>query len=321
MPAISTTIPTDIKIYKTIDEFDKNLPETVQILRTANGSKVYLIGTSHYSIKSQTDVSIVMQNVKPDMLVLELCPKRLHILDYNEEHLLKEAANLNFTKMFEIIRMHGLMHGLFYIKFLNINAGITKQLGISPGGECRRAVAEAKQLKNCHVFLGDRPINITMQRAVAALTPLDKLNLFLFSILNRPGKIGKITQADVEDLRNDKEMPSLSPTKIPSFYNVFVRERDILLSHSLQFAAQRKRDANGNVVPVNVVGVVGIGHSQGIQRNWGHISAEQIKDLLIVPPKKHVPLRYIRMVGVKYGLFTLCGYGCYKMWVSKRNDK
>ena len=42
-----------------LEEFDKNLPHTVTLLRAPNGSRVYLVGTGHFSVESQNDVSKV----------------------------------------------------------------------------------------------------------------------------------------------------------------------------------------------------------------------------------------------------------------------
>lgn len=42
---------------KSEDDFDNNLPETVTLLKhEQTGSKVYLIGTAHFSKESQDDV-------------------------------------------------------------------------------------------------------------------------------------------------------------------------------------------------------------------------------------------------------------------------
>lgn len=49
----------EIKIYDTLEEFEKNLPSTVTVLDTPFGSKVYLVGTAHFSEESQDDVSFV----------------------------------------------------------------------------------------------------------------------------------------------------------------------------------------------------------------------------------------------------------------------
>jgi len=49
----------EITIYDTIEEFEQNLPSTVTLLNTPFGSKVYLVGTAHFSEESQDDVSYV----------------------------------------------------------------------------------------------------------------------------------------------------------------------------------------------------------------------------------------------------------------------
>lgn len=49
----------DITIYDSLEEFDQHLPQTVTLLETPFGSKVYLVGTAHFSEESQDDVSYV----------------------------------------------------------------------------------------------------------------------------------------------------------------------------------------------------------------------------------------------------------------------
>lgn len=329
MPSISTTLPTDVPIYSSLAEFDRNLPPTVKLLHADNGAKVYLIGTAHFSRKSQDDVSLVMQNVRPDKLVLELCPLRLHILHFDEERLLRESADLNYDKVREILRQHGLIGGMFYIKFLNINASVTRQLGIAPGGECRRALAEAERLPNCEVLLGDRSIYVTMQRAIRSMSLVEKLQLSLFYAFFQSN--AKITHDDVEQLKT-KTAAEISntdgavqkPQPIPAIYNAFVLERDMLLSHSLRYAASGQRKdplGTSSPVPLNVVGVVGIGHSSGILQNWNQkLTQSQVDDLLSLPAEK-LSYRLVRG-GLKYGLIGLCGYGLYKVVFgsSKKDD-
>lgn len=59
-----------------------------------------------------------------------------------------------------------------------MSANITRDLGMAPGGEFRRAVQEMKMLPNpaiCH--LGDRAINITLQRALNGLSTWQTLKI------------------------------------------------------------------------------------------------------------------------------------------------
>ena len=51
-----------------------SLPDTCTLLSGPNGrGRVYLVGTAHFSQESNEDVAAVIQAVKPDIVVLELC--------------------------------------------------------------------------------------------------------------------------------------------------------------------------------------------------------------------------------------------------------
>lgn len=89
----------NIKIYGSIEEFDRNLPPTVTLLTNQYGSKVYIVGTAHFSRESQDDVSLVIRNVRPDIVMVELCSARVHMLSHDEKTLLEEARDINFAKV------------------------------------------------------------------------------------------------------------------------------------------------------------------------------------------------------------------------------
>jgi pheromone shutdown protein TraB len=42
-----------------------------------SGAKVYLVGTAHFSKESCDDVSLVIQAVQPDIVLVELCKQVL----------------------------------------------------------------------------------------------------------------------------------------------------------------------------------------------------------------------------------------------------
>lgn len=47
-----------------VENFDEHLPSTVTLLRSPEGVKVYLVGTAHFSVESQDDVSKVSYKLK-----------------------------------------------------------------------------------------------------------------------------------------------------------------------------------------------------------------------------------------------------------------
>lgn len=99
--------------------------------------------------------------------------------------------------------------------------------------------------------------------------------------------------------------------EFPVFRDVFVSERDLYLSHSLNIAALPQTIADGKPKPVNVVGVVGIGHTAGIAENWLKVNEEQLANILSVP-NASLSMRLFKF-SVKYSLIGLLGFGIYKI--------
>uniref|UniRef100_A0A182IMJ6 TraB n=1 Tax=Anopheles atroparvus TaxID=41427 RepID=A0A182IMJ6_ANOAO len=298
-----------IPLYATLEEFDRNLPETVTLLTTPGGAKVYLVGTAHFSESSQRDVSLVMRNVRPNVVMLELCPSRVHILKYDEKALLEEAKEMNLAKMRAIIRTNGSINGLFYILLLNMNAKFTKKLGMAPGGEFRCAVKEAQQIPNCMIQLGDRQIKVTLQRALRGLSLWQTVKLIpKLLFMDDDISIEEVEQCKRKDLLEEIMLEMAG--EFPAFGRVFIDERDLYLCHSLQLAALPLRHSDGTEEPVRVVGVVGIGHAAGIARHWGKVDTASIESIITIPPASfgHRMLRY----GVKYGLLSLAAYGVFR---------
>lgn len=187
----------DIKIYDSIEEFNRNLPDTVTLLKMANNVNVYLIGTAHFSVESQKDVAFVIRNVQPKSVVVELCESRVHILKFDEKRLLAEAKDINMNKIRSVIRTNGVFNGMFFLLLLNMSAKLTKELGVAPGGEFRTAMKEATKIDGCRVNLGDRPINITLQRGIKSLSLWQTIKL-VWKLMSFDENI---TKAEVEQCK------------------------------------------------------------------------------------------------------------------------
>nr|CAH7712726.1 unnamed protein product [Callosobruchus chinensis] len=278
----------DIESSSSNGDFDNNLPETVTLLKhPTNGAKVYLIGTAHFSKESQEDVIKVIRNVRPHIVVLELCSSRTNMLCLDEETILEEAKNIDMQKIMSSIKTSGVYNGLMYILLLQMTAHITKEIGMAPGGEFRVAHREASKIPNCKVHLGDRPINITILRALSRLTWFQTLKLtWQLLALKEP-----ISVEDIEKCKNrdmlEQLMAELSGD-FPGFREVFLDERDVILTNSLQVAAQnplRYKNQEGRIEvvtePLRIVGVVGMGHMQGIINLWPHDQSGKMLKLLL----------------------------------------
>ena len=285
----------------------------LKVLLSANtGAKVYLVGTAHFSKESCEDVRSVIQAVQPDIVVIELCKARTNLLQLDEETILEEAQNLNLDKSLEIIRSQGTVQGVMYLLLLSMSAHLTKELGMAPGGEFRTAYQEAQKLSGCIVQLGDRPVNITLKRAIGALGAWQKLKLAWNILTNKD----VVTKEDVErckdrDLLHD--MLAEMAGEFPGLSSVFVNERDIFLAHSLQMAADAipRGRVISDLSPRTVVGVVGIGHLPGIVERWGTVTQEQVRAVTKVEPPSLMARAAV--FTVKSLFYGGCLYGAYKV--------
>jgi pheromone shutdown protein TraB len=289
-----------------------DLPHTVDILTTDDGCQVYLVGTAHFSESSQQDVIKTIQLTQPDVVVVELCKSRINILSLDEETLLREAKNINLDKIRAAIRQSGLVQGILHLLLLSMSAHITKQLGMAPGGEFRTAFREARKIPGCRIHLGDRPIGITLRRALGALSWYQKLRLAWYMITcKEPISKEEVERCKQKDLL--EEMLREMTGEFPALSRVFVTERDIYLANSLRLAAQPIRDPRSvtGYVPSVAVGVVGIGHTPGIIANWNHDFSD-VHELLKVPESSAVRGRCLKWV-LRAGAVSLVVWGCYKV--------
>ncbi|KAF7385668.1 hypothetical protein HZH66_011510 [Vespula vulgaris] len=260
-PAIENSDNQTGSVNSSVQEYnadiDNQLPETVTLLRTPNGGKLYLVGTAHFSIESQNDVSKIIQAVQPHIVVVELCRARIGILQLDEQVMYHYAKHLNFQSIHGTFKEYGLYNGLLNILLLKMVAHITKELGMAPGGEFRRAFEEAKKVPYCMFYMGDRPINITIQRTVRFLSWWQTIKLVWHLIKIKD----PISKKDVE-LCKQKAYLDEMVAKMSGEFPV--------LGEGLE--------------PTRVVGVVGLGHIPGIVENWGKVQPSDIPPIMSIPP-------------------------------------
>ena len=114
-----------------------------------------------------------------------------------------------------------------YLLLLSMSAHLTKELGMAPGGEFRRAFREAHSVPGCLVHLGDRPINITLKRALGSLSLWQKLKLG-FNILTSKDTI---TKEDVEKCKQKDLLESMLEEMAGNiFRTVYVNSLNIILA-------------------------------------------------------------------------------------------
>jgi pheromone shutdown protein TraB len=87
-----------------IENVDSKPKNTICILDAPMNGKVYLVGTAHFSLESQKEVSELIKRVQPNRVVLELCPSRVNILNLDEATILRESKEMNTNKILKLIR-------------------------------------------------------------------------------------------------------------------------------------------------------------------------------------------------------------------------
>lgn len=146
-------------------------------------------------------------------------------------------------------------------------------------------ILKAQQIPHCVVALGDRPIHITIQRALRSLSWWQTIKLSWYFLTTSDN----VTKEEIErckrrDFLGDV-MAELAMT-YPALEEVFVKERDIFLTRALQIACEPVRTQHGSI-PARVVGVVGIGHTLGIAELWGKVDESQIPPIMRCAVKTH----------------------------------
>lgn len=301
-----------------------DLPSTVTYLEGPSRSQVYIVGTAHFSEESNQDVVTTIEKVRPHIVCLELCKNRLHVIKCSEEEILEEVQNIGLTKMRELIARSGVFYGLFQLAFLHLSAGLTKQLGMAPGGEFRAAYRKGREL-GCTFRLSDRSIQVTLQRAIYSLSVWKQLGLAVRLIFNNE----KVTKEDVESFKGDvlQKLIENIAGEYPNLSRIFVDERDQYLSNKIFLAAgegvgslcKHSPSNNGSddsedcAAPVEettkVVAVVGIGHIAGIKKYWGTVvDCEAMCKI----PEASLQSRIIGKT-LKYTFLSLLLYGSCKV--------
>ncbi|XP_015572705.2 traB domain-containing protein isoform X1 [Ricinus communis] len=259
---------------------------------------VYLVGTAHVSQESCEEVRAIIRYLKPEVVFLELCTRRLAVLT---------PQNLKVPTMGEMIEMWKKNQNMFGILYSWFLAKVADKLEVFPGSEFRVGFEEARAYGG-KVILGDRPVQITLRRTWAKM-PLWHKTKLLYSLIFQA-----VFLPDPEDLNKMlKEMDNVDmltlviqemSKEFPTLMETLVHERDQYMSSTLLKVASEH---------TSVVAVVGKGHLQGIKRHWRQ--PVPVKDLLDMPSQKPAisALKVLTSLGVAvsgvaiiWGIYRAC---------------
>lgn len=215
---------------------------------------VYLVGTAHVSQESCTEVQAVIRYLKPEVVFLELCSSRIAILT---------PQNLKVPTFNEMIdtwkKKKANTFGILYSWFL---AKVAERLEVFPGAEFRVAFEEAISY-GARVFLGDRPVNITLRRTWGKMSIWHRAKFLYYIIfqtffLPSPEDLNKMLK-DMDDVDVLTLVIQEMSKAFPTIMETVLHERDMYMSSTLLKVATEHS---------SVVAIVGKGHLPGIRKNW-----------------------------------------------------
>ncbi|KAL6900993.1 hypothetical protein ACP4OV_005669 [Aristida adscensionis] len=250
--------------------------------------EVWVLGTSHLSPESAADVERVLRAVRPDNVVVELCRSRqakaapfpprnplddafllpelsdaiaepsLQSRDHVRLHrrLRRAAPQVQhvLARRRQVLRRSGqsalALRLLLAVFSSKISSGANR-----PFGEEFRAARKVSEDIGAQLVLGDRPIEITLERAWKSLSWDEKTKLVIS--LFRGITSSTDSRQDEQTGTSPYELYQKLSTSYPSLLQPLIHERDMFLAWSLK----RSKAVNKSKT---VVGVVGKGHMNGI---------------------------------------------------------
>ena len=234
----------------------------------------HLIGTAHVSKKSVEEVCAAIDEIRPDVVCVELCEARYRALTSQSAW-----AELD---IFKVIREG---KTLFLLANLAIGAyqrRLGRRFGVKPGAELLAACEKAEEI-GARVELVDRDIHVTLKRTWANLPFSDKLGLLsaIFgSLLSRRGD--ELTEEDIESLKDQANLSRILDEfaeELPAVREPLIDERDQYLMSGIEAAGGEK-----------IVAVVGAAHVPGMKANFQKpVDRERLRQL---PP----PARWVKAI-------------------------
>jgi hypothetical protein len=253
---------------------------------------VYLVGTAHLSARSAADVARVVEAVRPESVVVELCKGRaaqMYDVDVEAEgggagggedgnidgggDSSSSSSNpfggMAGGSLLGAVGRSAALGGApalaLRLALASLSARFAARAGAGAPGAEFRAARRAAESVGAQLVLGDRPIEVTLRRAWDALSWRERVALAA-ELARGAGAGAGAGDADalaaaVDALADDDSalaaMLAALSERYPAAASPLVHERDLYLAWSLR----RSKAVNGARA---VVGVVGRGHLRGV---------------------------------------------------------
>ncbi|WP_304222117.1 TraB/GumN family protein [Gracilinema caldarium] len=228
--------------------------EETQTKLTLKDREIILVGTAHVSRDSIDEVNKVIEEVKPDMVCVELDAGRLASMKEQDSW-----EKLDLIKVFKEGKGFLLMANLVLAGF---QRRMGQNLGVKPGDEMRAAIDKATEL-GIPYSLCDREVQLTLKRAWGSCSFWSK-NKLLATLLSSAFTTEKIDENQIESLKSKNELDSMMgelANYLPEIKRVLIDERD-------QYLAAKIWESRGS----RIVAVIGAGHMGGVKTHLEKLS-------------------------------------------------
>jgi pheromone shutdown-related protein TraB len=238
----------------------------MRILELINGKEITIIGTAHISSESVEEVRQALEELKPDVIAIELDDERYKSMT--------EKKNWQEMDIVDIIKKKKV--GFLFAQMIlsSYQRKIAQNLKLNVGEEMSVAIQYSKET-NTKLLMIDRNIQTTLLRIWHNLGWWEKVKM-LSELLSSMFE-SDVKEEDIESLKQgDMLQSALSEIskQFPQIAETLIFERDRIMAYKLAHASGTR-----------IVAVVGAAHVPGIQKNL--TNNESISQLMIVPKKKN----------------------------------
>ena len=212
--------------------------------------EVKIIGTSHISKDSVTEIKKTIGEFEPDIVCVEL--------DVNRYKSLFQKRRGKF-KLSHIGRL-GLFGFLFYLLGSISQKVLGRRAGSKPGIDMRSAIVEAKKV-GAKVALIDQDISITLRNLSKRVPFPEKMKLFAYVLFG--GFVSKKRiKFNLKSVPKDSVVKTLvreMKHKFPSFYKVLVADRDRYMQKQVGAIVKKFPESK-------ILVIVGAGHKSSLKK-------------------------------------------------------
>ncbi len=267
------------------------------------GKEITLIGTAHVSKKSADLVKEVINEIKPDVVCIELDEERYKNINQKE--------NWSDTSLLEIIKKKKTGYMAVNLILGSYQKKIANKSNINVGQEMHEAINAAKE-NQAELVLADRNIQITFKRIWRKQNFFDKIKL-LSALIKEFFSKEEVSEEEIAELM-EKDMLTAALNEIgkefPKIAEPLIYERD-------QYLANKIKNSKGN----KIVAVLGKAHLVGVKEE---IYKEQDMENLVSIPKKNplgkillwmVPLLIVTFIIFSFKIDKVVGIEQLKSWI------